>query len=798
MLGTPYDIQEIAQLALAKDLFQGFYPSPKIKYVTFDSRTISHGSQTIFVALSTDNRDGHAFIRQAWEKGVRNFIVEKDPGIKDINYVLCENSLEGLQSWAMFHRQKFNYPVIAITGSNGKTTIKEWLATLLEAEYQIVKSPMSYNSQLGVPVSLLQMYPQADLAIIEAGISLPGEMAVLEQMIQPTLGILTHMGAAHADGFSSFDEKLSEKLELFTGVENVLTGNQPEVIHALQAREIKFSQVGEKEQAILTQYGPPDWAGDAEKENLLLTILAARYCRLTEEEIPARMSLLYPVSMRMEMITDNPEITIINDSYNSDPDSVRSAFQRLMNLSIQPNSHIIISDIPHQGEFQQELQADILREAVHLVGEKNVRTVGPGFASLGHPLSYLTTEELIQNMDYETFRDSTVLLKGARSFALEKIIPYLNRKLNATYFKVNLSALSHNFRTLKARIPEGTKTMCMVKAASYGSGTWEIAQALVAEGADYLTVAYASEGIELRNAGIDIPIMVMNPDLSSVDALLAMDIEPEVSNLQFLQAYIRAARLNGNSQAKIHLKLETGMGRLGFHQEDLPQLADLLLQYPDIQVVSVMSHLAAADMPGEDEFSHHQVEAFVGMDHQLQQLTGIHPLRHILNTAGILRFPQYAMDMVRLGIGLYGISPVSEATDLAEIGSLHSTISQIHTYPPGTSIGYGRSQITERETRIATIPVGYADGIPRSLGNGKFAFLVRGKPAPVFGRVCMDMLMLDITDIRNPEVGDEVILFGHSPDQTPSITDLAEAADTIPYEILVRISPRVRRVYVRE
>ncbi|MEZ4828363.1 MAG: alanine racemase [Bacteroidia bacterium] len=796
MLGIPYSIESIASLVPALDLFQGLYPSHPLHYVAFDSRYISHGSQTIFVALKTDNRDGHNFIQDAWDKGVRNFLVEKPVSLPGVNYILCENTLLALQQWAANHRRKFDFPVIAITGSNGKTTVKEWLATLLEMHFQLVKSPMSYNSQLGVPLSVLQLRPEAQLAIIEAGISRAGEMEILAEIISPTIGILTHMGAAHADGFDSFEQKLEEKIRLFRKVDHILTGNsQPEVLQFLSSKKLPFLPVPQETE---TRFAIPP-GGEEEKENTLLAIHTALFLGLSPEEISSRIPLLQPVSMRLEMITDNPEITIINDSYNSDLDSVRSAFRRLIHTRAKPENQIIISDIPHQGEWQEEVQRQVLEEAISLVGKDHVRTVGPVFARIGHTRSYETTEALMDDLRYEDFRNCAVLLKGARGFAFEKIIPLLNRKLNATYFKINLQALSHNFRLMKSLLPPGTRNMCMVKAASYGSGTWEIAQALAAEGADYLTVAYASEGIELRNAGIDLPVMVMNPDVSSIDALIQFDIEPEVSNFDFLNRYVRAARLGGSKAGKIHIKLETGMGRLGFVAAELDELISFIKNYPDLTVVSVMSHLAAADDPAEDDFTRHQIQTFLDMDQRLRDELGIFPARHILNTAGIIRFPGYAMEMVRHGIGLYGVNPVADqALPFCEIGSLHSVISQVHSWPEGTSIGYGRAGRLSRPSQIATIPIGYADGIPRVLGNGQFAFLVRGKRAPIVGRVCMDMLMLDVTDIPGASAGDEVVIFGKQGRIFQSVSALAQAAATIPYEILVRISPRVRRIYVRE
>ncbi|MDW3651572.1 MAG: alanine racemase [Bacteroidia bacterium] len=766
-----------------------------LTYIAYDSRKISRGAETVFIALKTENRDGHDFIADAYQKGVRNFLVEKALPYKDVNYAFCDNCLDSLQRWALAHRQKFSYPVIGITGSNGKTIVKEWLASLLEMQFQIVKSPMSYNSQLGVSLSLLQMHPQAELALIEAGISEPEEMGRLWLMIQPDLGILTHMGSSHAEGFTSEAAKLQEKLQLFEGTEKVFTGSEQDfVLQALEQNNIPFES---------SQANYPDenrFPNPADRENAALAITVAKYLGATEEDILERLALLQAVEMRTEIITDNPEISLINDSYNSDEDSLRNALQLLLSNPSHDRKQIILSDIPHLGNRQKEIQQAIYEELREQLGEENIYTLGPVFSSMNLPQSFPHTEALKAELRYEDFKDSVLLLKGARSFALETLLPFFNRKLNATYFKVRLHQLSKNFRSLKAQIPEGTHTMCMVKAASYGSGTWEIAQVLEQEGATYLTVAYASEGIELRQDGIRLPIMVMNPDESSIESLIQFSLEPEVSNFSFLDKYLKAARLAELSRYRIHLKLETGMGRLGFVEEDLSKLIDLFSLYPDLEIVSVLSHLAAADDPSEDAFSHAQIERFQQMYQSLQSQLGIQSFRHILNTAGILRFPQYAFEMVRMGIGLYGIHPAKATEgliDLEEIGSLHSSISQIRSYSAGQSIGYGRSQETKRQSRIATVAIGYADGIPRSLGEGNISFLVRGKEAPTFGRLCMDMLMLDVTDIPEAEAGDSVLIFGREGEHYLSINKLAEAADTIPYEILVRLSSRIRRIYER-
>ncbi|MEM8899399.1 MAG: bifunctional UDP-N-acetylmuramoyl-tripeptide:D-alanyl-D-alanine ligase/alanine racemase [Bacteroidota bacterium] len=820
MLGIPYTIQEIAQYALALDLFQGEFDPAPVKYLAWDSRSISHGRETLFVALSTDNRDGHDYISQAYEKGVRNFLTSQKLPYADVNYALCENTLETLQLWARNHRRRFDYPVIAITGSNGKTIVKEWLTTLLEAQFQVVKSPMSYNSQIGTPASLLQLHPMADLAIIEAGISQPGEMDILNELIFPTHGILTHMGDAHADGFSSFGDKLDEKAKLFQGVKQVwMHADQEEVFQSIQAKNLALVSIGTSPEADLQitsikPYGKGTMLQILEDcqtleitlprrdkafiENVTLSMLAARKLGMEWEEIQERVSLLSPVEMRTEMITDNPEITIINDAYNSDLESIRNALQVLVRNSSHPKHILILSDIMHLGDQQVQKHQDILKEAEDLLGAGQVYTIGPVFHSLRKENAYPDTEAFMKAASYEPFRDAVVLLKGARPFQLENILPLLNQKLNSSAFVINLETLSNNYRYLKSLLPEGTKTMCMVKAYAYGSGSWEIASALEQEGATYLTVAYASEAISLRQKGIRMPIMVMNADLDSIPELLAYDIEPQVYSLDFLEKYLQKARLSAQSRYRIHLKLETGMGRLGLKKDDLNRLVSLISLHPDLEVISVMTHLAAADEAEADAFSQKQVKRFQQMYAYLQENLGLQAFRHVLNTAGILRLPEYSFEMVRMGIGLYGISPTdSLQSELTEIGSLITQISQIQEHPSGTSIGYGRAQTTTRDSRIATIPLGYADGIPRSLGNGKISFLINGQLAPTFGRICMDMLMLDVTDIPSAKAGDEVVLIGKQGEQQVSVIDLAKAADTIPYEILVRISPRVRRLYVR-
>ncbi|MFN0201457.1 MAG: alanine racemase [Bacteroidia bacterium] len=799
MLGIHYTLPEIAQMIEALDLFQGAEAQYPLQMLAFDTRNIMQGEETLFIALKTQYRDGHDFIEKAIEKGVKNFLVDRHLNFTGVNYILVENTLDSLQIWAMRHRQRFTYPVIGITGSNGKTIVKEWLTTLLEPNYQIVKSPMSYNSQLGVAISLLQMSEQSQLAIIEAGISKPQEMEILAEMIQPTIGIFTHIGNAHSENFTSLKEKINEKWKLFSTCDAIFcTDNKQLASPVLQANQ-SFSTFADLPENLTTFFKKcPNLPTKADKENAALASLVALHLGLDRDLLCERLPLLYPILMRVEMITDNPRITIINDSYNSDRDSVMNAFQVLKFTHSHATKKVILSDMQHQGKAQVKLQKEVLAIAEKLLGKENVYTIGEVFCTLRTENTYPSTQNFIQQFDNKAFQDCVLLIKGARNFELERLIPLFNPKLNASIFKINLNYLSQNLRYFKSLLPQHTKMMCMVKAFSYGSGTWEVAEVLQKESVDYLAVAYTSEAVELREKGIKLPIMVMNPEASNMLSLAKYNIQPEIYEFDLLEKYLRAARLAGLTTYPIHLKFDTGMGRLGFSEEDLPHLFQYLTQYPDIQVVSLMTHLAAADDESADAFTLQQLERFEKIWRTFAQTLGITPLRHALNSAGILRFPQYAWDMVRLGVGLYGINPTNlpePSQRLKEIGTLQTLISQIHSYPENTSVGYGRSQFTHRESRIATVPIGYADGILRCLGNGKTQFWLHGKPAPTFGRVCMDMLMLDVTDIPEAKIGDTVLIFGENNSDQQSVNAIAAAANTISYEILTRISPRVRRVY---
>lgn len=821
-----YTLEEIAEITGGEVEWGAPELAVPIEQVEFDTRQVYRTEGTLFVALKSEHRDGHRFLAEAARKGVSHFLIS-DPRIRmaGVNFVRVGDTLDALQALAAHHRQQIPGLVVAITGSNGKTIVKEWLASVLEPRFSLVKSPKSYNSQLGVAISLLYLDPNAELGLIEAGISKTGEMERLASMIRPKYGIFTHFGDAHAEGFPSREVKLDEKLCLFKDCEEVwVTSDDDAVVKAMRNQKLPIKTVGiapdadlrllkavsvEKGNVLTCVYEGKEYefhlpmVGPAAIENSLLVILAAFRLGMSGEEIREELTQLHPVSMRMELISENPEITILNDAYNADVASIYNAFALLESEHSHPFKTVILTDIEHQGERGAEVQLTILQKAIERFGVEKVVLIGPVFKALVKgrylPKAFETTEEFLSGFDYQDFRGQVVLLKGARKFKLEKIIPYLSRRVNATVFRINLNALIRNYRYFRDRVPVDTKMMAMVKAFAYGSGGWEIARTLEREGLDYLAVAYLSEGIELRSRGIRLPVMVMNPDESGLDQLFRFNLEPEVYSLPFLKRLLDATQRSGQGTVKVHIKLDTGMRRLGFKEDQLPDLIRFLRDHPEIRVTSLLSHLADADSPKSDAYTLAQIHTFVRLCDQLCNVLNIRPLRHILNTAGILRFPEHAMDMVRLGIGLYGVSPLAEEEGrLEEIGSLVSLISQIHEYPEGSSVGYGRSQFTERPSRIATVPIGYADGVPRALSNGKIAFLIRGRKAPTFGRICMDMLMLDVTDIPEAREGDEVVLIGRQEEERVSVATFAEKCGTIPYEILVGISPRVRRLYVKE
>jgi Alr-MurF fusion protein len=813
-----YTLEDIAKVCGGTIVSRGNpFPLVKVQYFCYDSRILTIPGETVFIALDSGRRDGHTFIQELRDKGVRQFIVKHIPDIPgSANYLVVEDPLLAMQKLAAYHRRQFDCPVIGITGSNGKTIIKEWIIALTGQDIEWVRSPGSFNSQLGVPVSVLRLRKYHEAALFEAGISQVGEMKALEEIIRPDIAILSHMGDAHAEGFESFEDKVREKLLLAANANVCITlasqrpllnsvkcrirciGIEPDSEHWVEHLKEKNNGWSFRLKGVSFELNQP---GSAALENAWLAIAAALEIGFAPEVLAERMAHLTPVSMRTEMITDNPRTTIVNDACTSDPDSFRNALRLLNRMQAQPHKMAILSDLDHLGKETQAIQKALLSEAVNMLGKENLLLVGPVFCKIAGDFGVAAWPDLdamLNSIQRSIFNDATVLLKGARRFALERMIPLLSEKVSATRFTIDLSRLVFNYRKLKSYISQDKKVMAMVKASAYGSGSWEVAQELQAEGVDYLAVAYIAEGISLREHGIHIPVMVMNPDPEGIIHLPGYRLEPAVYSLDFLEMLHARIQPGPKSHLKIHIEVETGMMRLGFPMEELHRLIDWLELHPEVEVVSVFTHLAAAEDRKEDDFTARQVTLLATFCQRIAEVrTGF--LVHAQNTAASMRLNTPILNMVRLGIGLYGINPLSHVkNELQEVGTLSSRISQIHFCPKGESVGYNRKWIADRDSRIATIPLGYADGLPRILSDTPFGFRIKGRVAPIAGTICMDMTMVDVTDIPEVKPGDEVLIFGELDGIVSSVTRLADAAGTIPYDIITGIHPRVRRVFIRE
>jgi Alr-MurF fusion protein len=791
-----------------------------------DSRTSTVSETALFFALTGQRHDGHRYVADLYRRGIRAFVVsdmkEEFRALQGAGFVVVADTLVALQDLARSHREKFVCPVIGITGSNGKTIVKEWLFHCLSDLFVITRSPKSYNSQIGVALSLWLMDENTQLGIFEAGISLPGEMKNLERMIRPGIGIFTGIGEAHQENFSSLAEKVHEKLGLFTGCRALVYCHDHEMVRQCievtpQLKDTRlfswsFTDQGDvRITGVLRENGKTSFTARFRDRSLDLTIPFtdsasvenAIHCLslllLMETDpaiIGAKLAELPPVAMRLEQKNAIHGCTLINDSYNSDINSLSIALD-LLNRQVQhARKTVILSDILQSGKPQDELYATV----ASLVKEKEIsRIIGIGRAlkeSAGlfriPSVFFETTEEFLSLFNPDDFREEAILLKGSRRFEFEKIAALLEQKKHTTRVEVNLNAVVHNLNYFRSLLKPGTRTMVMVKALSYGSGRHEIANVLQFQRVDYLGVAFADEGISLRQAGITLPVMVMNPEPESFDTMIRYKLEPEIYSFRILDLFYRAVARNQEIDYPVHLKIDTGMHRLGFTESEIPRLCLELNRLRNIRVCSVFSHLAGSDEEKYDDFSQSQVESFRRASDRIMQTLGHPVIRHILNSSGIERFPEAQFDMVRLGIGLYGISPVF-SDKLLNVSTLKSTILQIKPLYPGDTVGYGRSGKIGKPSVIAVVPVGYADGISRRLSNGAGRFLVNGSLVPVIGNVCMDMTMLDLTGIEARE-GDEVIIFG---DGNP-VTRLAIALETIPYEILTGISERVKRVYLYE
>jgi alanine racemase len=793
-----------------------------------DSRKLIHPEVSLFFALKGERHDGHRFIPDLVKQGVINFVIsEFRPEFESLeaNFVVVHDSLQALQQLAASHRRHFAYPVIAITGSNGKTIVKEWLYQLLRSDYNIVRSPKSYNSQIGVPLSVWQMNDDHQLAIFEAGISCPNEMANLEKIIHPTVGVFTNIGAAHEANFSSREEKVKEKLQLFDHVENlVYCKDYPEVSSAIDSKQFHHSQLkrfswsrktkADLQIARVTKKADEceiqavfdnrfisiriPFTDEASIENAIHCWAVLLLLGIEDAQIEERMHFLSPVAMRLEMKTGINHCSIINDSYNSDLGSLTIALDFLGQQKQHERHTLILSDILQSGKNEVALYNEV---ADLLLAKKVSRLFGIGAAISRQrnlfrmPATFFeTTEDFLKAFPEMSFRDEAVLLKGARPFGFEQIVKLLQQKAHETVLEVNINALVHNLNYYRSRLRPTTKMMAMVKATSYGSGSHEIASVLQFHHVDYLAVAYTDEGVELRKAGITLPIMVMNPEVHSFDAMIRYRLEPEIYNFRLLNQLNESLKKHTGEPFRIHIKLDTGMHRLGFEEADIAELIVRIKNNKQLQIQSIFTHLAASDEAEHDGFTSRQIERFTTMSDQIRAAFDYPILRHILNSSGILRFSEAQYEMVRLGIGLYGFASTShEQQQLQHVATLRTTISQIKSVPANETVGYSRKGIVKRESSIATVPIGYADGISRRLSNGVGKMLVNGIPAPIVGNVCMDMCMLDITDVPAKE-GDEVIVFGP---ELP-VSEMAKWIGTIPYEILTGISQRVKRVYFQE
>jgi len=821
------------------------YQDDPVEHLLLDSRRLIFPATSLFFALKGPRRDGDRFVAELYRRGVRNFVVSDMPSnaappadaeLPEANIIKVKDTLLALQQLAAWHRQQFVLPVVGITGSNGKTIVKEWLNQLLESEYHIVRSPKSYNSQTGVALSVWQLQPAHELAIFEAGISRRGEMSRLETMIRPTIGIFTNIGEAHSEGFGSLAEKAAEKLKLFTGARALIyCRDQPETVQAIQQwaaanavpdtanpapelfswgsaadATVRLDKIEKKEgwTTISGSYNHQPlsfslpFTDDASVENALHCAALLLYLGLPVPAIKDRLSRLLPIAMRLELKSGINHCSIINDSYSADLSSLAIALDFLSQQQQHTRRTVILSDILESGRPDAELYAEVARaldqkkvDRLIAIGSR-IGAQAPVFAQWfsGGCVFLGSVEAFRAAMHQLHFRDETILIKGARIFEFEAIDRLLTEKIHQTIMEVDLGAMAQNLRAYRQLLQPATRMMAMVKAFGYGSGSFEIANLLQFHGVDYLGVAYADEGVVLRKGGIRVPIMVMNTENSSFDSLLLYNLEPVIYSFSLLDSFDRWLKKEGLTAFPVHIELETGMNRLGFPAADLDQLLQIL-PAAAFKVQSVFSHFAASEEAQQDNFTGQQAATYQAAADRIETALGYSFLRHIANSAGIIRHPQFQLDMVRLGIGLYGVdSANSHRLDLVEVSTVKTTIAQIKQLQDGDTIGYSRRGSASPGTVIATVRIGYADGYSRRLGNGAGKMWINGRLAPTIGIISMDMTMIDITGIPDVAEGDEVIVFG----KELSVRQLAAWAGTIPYEILTGVSQRVKRVYFEE
>ncbi|MGZ3881049.1 MAG: bifunctional UDP-N-acetylmuramoyl-tripeptide:D-alanyl-D-alanine ligase/alanine racemase [Flavisolibacter sp.] len=819
-----YSIHTICQVVQGKFVSQS--SDVNIENLVYDSRRILQPVSSLFFAIKTVHNDGHKYLVGAHKKGIRNFIVNEAPSkdLAESNVILVDDTLEALQELAAFHREHFSFPVIGITGSNGKTIVKEWLNLLLDEDYKIVRSPKSFNSQIGVPLSVWQMSDQHTLGIFEAGISNPDEMEELERIIQPTIGVLTNIGEAHSEGFLDNAHKLAEKLQLFKGCPILIARNKDIggkreliekgtevlawgsaesnsfVVSSIEKR-IETTEVTLSYQSKSNTFHVP-FVDDASVENAITCCCVLFALGYSADVIKHRIQRLHAIDMRLQLKHSINDCLVINDSYSADVTSLKIALDFLKQQSSGLKRTVVLSEFVESGRGDEELYseiADLLKSyevnKVVVIGEKIIEQLEKKLPPSTSLQGCYSTEDFINQFRISQFYKEIILIKGARKFEFERIAKLFEKKLHQTVLEIDLNALAHNLKEYQKLLRPTTKIMAMVKAFSYGSGGAEIASVLQYHNVDYLGVAYADEGVELVKAGVHLPIMVMNAEESSFQSIVDYNLQPAIYSLDLLNSFERYLEEQGIKAYPVHIEIETGMNRLGFASQEVEEMARQVADSSLLQVQSVFSHLAASEDPSQDEFTREQAERFARAIETIEQHLPYPFLKHISNSAGIVRHPDLQMDMVRLGIGLYGIEVDNDdMLELVPVATLRSTIAQLKRVKKGETVSYNRRGVMNRDSVIATVRIGYADGYSRQFGNGAGKIWVNGKVAPVVGTVCMDMTMIDVTDIENLNEGDDVVIFGK---QLP-VQDIAKWINTIPYEVMTSISPRVKRIYFHE
>ena len=799
-----------------------------INLVLTDSRTASQNANALFFAIVGYQHDGHSYVVDSYARGIGSFVVSKlsdlDNTCPDANFLVVDDTLKALQQLAAFHRKRYTYPVIGITGSNGKTIVKEWLSQLLGSDFSVIRSPKSYNSQVGVPLSALYLSASHNLGILEAGISQVDEMQNLQAIVDPTIGIFTNIGFAHQENFADLKHKVREKMKLFSNSKTLIYCSDYERIHQeaveyasssgqlklfgwsrSSSANVKLNQVyaSSGKSTLTVSYKNKNidieipFTDEGSVENAMHCICTLLVLGVSLPTIAIRMANLQPVAMRLELKEGVNGCTIINDSYNSDLGSLSIALDHLAQQLQHSSRVLILSDILQNGQSPESLYTEV-SNLLTVKGVDQFVGIGSEIFRFEHlfpktSMFFATTEEFIQWYTRSTYQDAAILLKGSRPFRFERISALLEQKTHHTILEINLNSLVSNLNYFRSMLKPNVKVMAMVKAYSYGSGSHEIASLLQFHRVDYLGVAFTDEGIALRENGIAVPIIVLNPAIDDYELMIEYNLEPEIFSFTSLKNIISIANRQGVSGYPIHIKFDTGMHRLGFVEDEVDELVSILKKNPSVRVQSIFSHLAASSDSALDDFTNKQIESFTRISNIVAKGVGYMPIRHILNSAGIERFPDSQFDLVRLGIGLYGISTIPKK-HLEVVNTLKSYVAQIKTLAADQTIGYNCAGKIDRLSTIAAVPIGYADGLNRRLSNGRGKVLINGKFAPIIGNISMDTCTVDVTDIDDIKEGDTVTVFG----EEPNIVQVANQLETIPYEVLTSVSRRVKRIYVQE